>query len=85
MKGEKIMANMSYCRFQNARRDVENCLDALRDEKRLSTDEAKAGYRMFDDILDFCRDMGIIDSYDAETLEDLFDGLTESEGGGYDE
>ena len=79
------MANMSYCRFQNARRDVENCLDALRDEKRLSTDEAKAGYRMFDDILDFCRDMGINDSYDAETLEDLFDGLTESEGGGYDE
>lgn len=77
--------NMSYCRFQNTRRDVEDCLDALRDEKRLSTDEAKAGHRMFDDILDFCRDMGIIDSYDAKALEDLFDGLTESEEGGDDE
>lgn len=73
------MANMSYCRFQNTRRDVEDCLDALRDEKRLSTDEAKAGRWMFDDILDFCRDMGIIDSYDTGMLEALFDGLTESE------
>lgn len=73
------MANMSYCRFQNTRRDVEDCLDALRDEKRLSSDEAKAGRWMFDDILDFCRDMGIIDSYDTGMLEALFDGLTESE------
>ena len=73
------MANMSYCRFQNTRRDMEDCLDALRDEKRLSTDEAKAGHRMFDDILDFCRDMSIIDSYDAGMLEALFDGLTEKE------
>ena len=73
------MANMSYCRFQNTRRDMEDCLDALRDEKRLSSDEAKAGRWMFDDILDFCRDMGIIDSYDAGMLEALFDGLTTEE------
>ena len=73
------MANMSYCRFHNTRRDMEDCLDALRDEKRLSTDESKAGHRMFDDILDFCRDMGIIESYDAEALESLFDGLTTEE------
>lgn len=73
------MANMRYCQFQSTRWDMEECLDALREEKHLSTDEAKAGRWMFDDILDFCRDMGIIDSYDAEALEDLFDGLTESE------
>ena len=73
------MANMSYCRFQNTRRDVEDCLDALRDEKRLSSDEANAVRWMFDDILDFCRDMGIIDSYDTGMLEALFDGLTERE------
>ena len=73
------MANMSYCRFHNTRLVMEDCLDALRDEKRLSTDESKAGHRMFDDILDFCRDMGIIDSYDAGMLEALFDGLTTEE------
>lgn len=32
------MANMSYCRFQNTRQDMEDCLDALRNEKRLSSD-----------------------------------------------
>lgn len=37
------MANMSYCRFQNTRSDMEDCMDALREEKHLSGDEAKAG------------------------------------------
>ena len=74
------MPNMSYCRFRNTRSDIEDCLDTLREEKHLSTDEAQAGCRMFDDILDFCQDMGIIGSYDAVALEALFDGLTESEG-----
>ena len=53
------MANMSYCRFQNTRYDMEDCLIALRAEKQLSRDEAKAGHWMFDDILSYCRDAGI--------------------------
>lgn len=73
------MANMSYCRFQNTRLDMEDCLDALREEKPLSRDEANAGCRMFDDILGYCRDSGIIDSYDGETLEAIFDGLVKTE------
>lgn len=74
------MANMSYCRFQNTRSDVEDCLDSLRYEERLSGDEANAGRRMFDDILSFCRENGIIDSYDVGALEALFDSLSEEEG-----
>lgn len=74
------MANMSYCRFQNTRSDVEDCLDSLRYEERLSGDEANAGRWMFDDILSFCRENGIIDSYDGGALEALFDSLSE-EGG----
>ena len=73
------MANMSYCRFQNTRNDMEDCLDALREEKPLSRDEANAGRWMIDDILDYCRDNGIIDSYDGETLEAVFDGLVEED------
>ncbi|MCX4371581.1 MAG: hypothetical protein OSJ58_07065 [Dysosmobacter sp.] len=73
------MANMSYCRFQNTRNDMEDCLDALREEKPLSRDEANAGRRMFDDILSYCQDNGIIDSYDGETLEAVFDGLVEED------
>lgn len=69
------MANMSYCRFQNTRSDMEDCLDALREEQRLSVEEAKAGRWMFDDILSYCRDAGIIDCYDGEVLEATFDRL----------
>lgn len=59
------MANMSYCRFQNTRLDMEDCLDALREEKPLSRDEANAGRWMIGDILAYCRDNGIIDSYNG--------------------
>ncbi len=69
------MANMSYCRFQNTRSDMEDCMDALREEKHLSGDEAKAGRWMFDDILSFCQDNGVIDSYDGEMLKAVFDRL----------
>ena len=73
------MANMSYCRFQNTRLDMEDCLDALREEKPLSSDEANAGRWMINDILDYCRDNGIIDSYDGDMLEAIFDGLVRTE------
>lgn len=73
------MSNMSYCRFTNTRNDLEDCLEAIRADKRLSDTEAKAGRWMFDDFLSFCREYGIIDSYDQETLRSLFDGLTEKE------
>ena len=69
------MANMSYCRFQNTRLDMEDCLDALREEKPLSRDEANAGRWMIDDILGYCRDNGIIDSYDGEMLKAVFERL----------
>lgn len=73
------MANMSYCRFRNTRADLNDCLDALRDGKLLSEDEANAGRWMIDDILGYCRDNGIIDSYDGEMLEAIFDGLVRME------
>lgn len=74
------MANMSYCRFQNTRGDVQDCLNALRMEKPLSRDEANAGRWMFDDILSYCRENGIIDSYDREALEAIFVELDETDG-----
>ena len=73
------MSNMSYCRFTNTRSDLNDCLDAIREDKRLSDVEAKAGRWMFDDFLSFCREYGIIDSYDEQTLRDLFDGLEKKE------
>lgn len=76
------MANMSYCRFHNTKLDMEDCLDAIRDEKHLSAEEARAGRQMMEDILEFCRDYGIIDTYDSNAVEDVFCELTRSEGEG---
>ncbi len=68
------MANMSYCRFHNTRLDLGDCLDALTDGDNLSSSERRYGRLMFNEFLDFCRDNGIIDSFDAEAVEDLFGG-----------
>lgn len=73
------MANMSYCQFRNTRDDLNDCLDALREDKILSVDEAKAGRWMFEEFLDFCRKNCIITGYDEDEIEVLFDNQTEKE------
>lgn len=78
------MPNMSYCRFRNTRDDLNDCLDALREEKFMSADEANAGRWMFDEFLDYCRENGIISDYDGEMVEAIFHGLTEKEDDDYD-
>ena len=76
------MASMSYCRFRNTRSDMDDCLTALRTGESLSADEARAGSRMFEEFLSFCRENGIIDGYDDNGIEALFDGRTEKEDSG---
>jgi len=66
------VANMSYCYFRNTRRDMNDCLDALRDEKSLSAVEVHAGRNMFLEILEFCQEQGIVDAFDDEMVRDLF-------------
>ena len=73
------MSNMSYCRFTNTRGDLQDCLEALREETCLSNFEVRAGRNMFLDFLDFCRDHGIIDAYDANEVKGLFAGLQKQE------
>lgn len=73
------MANMSYCRFRNTRLDLGDCLDALTDGEHLSSSEKRSGRLMFNEFLDFCQSNGIIDSFDAEAVEDLFGGEEEED------
>ena len=73
------MPNMSYCRFTNTRNDLQDCLEAIRQDRRLSDFEASAGRWMFDEFLSFCREYGIIESYDQATLCALFEGLKNKE------
>ena len=73
------MSNLSYCRFTNTRSDMEDCLEALRDETPLSDFEVRAGKAMFKDILEVCRTYGIIDAFDDDEIDRLFDNLLEKE------
>lgn len=62
------MSNMSYCRFQNTSRDLNDCLDALEEERPLSEDEYRAAIRMFRRILHFCQETGIIEDFNHQQL-----------------
>lgn len=74
-----MMPNMSYCRFTNTRADLNDCLDSLRRDERLSKMEIHAGRNMFKEFLTFCGDYDIISGYDGEMLDALFDGLQKKE------
>ena len=74
-----MMPNMSYCRFTNTRADLNDCLDSLRRDDRLSKMETHAGRNMFQEFLTFCGDYDIISGYDGEMLDALFDGLQKKE------
>lgn len=73
------MSNMSYCRFTNTRSDLQACLDAIRQDGRLSDYEAKAGKWMFEEFLDFCLEQDIIEGYDKEILAEMFRSLRKKE------
>lgn len=73
------MANMSYCRFRNTRADMEDCLDAIANDESISKEEARAGRHLFDDFLSFCRDNGIIESFDSEMVDVIFTRMEEDE------
>lgn len=73
------MSNMSYCRFHNTRVDLNDCLDAINNEERLSEEEARAGRYLFDDILSFCKEQGIIEDFDQGEIDTLFSCLERKE------
>ncbi len=78
------MPDMSYCRFTNTRADLNDCLDTIRRDERLSEMEARAGRNMFTELLTFCRDYHIIDDYDGQLVRDLFQNLKDRETRAYE-
>ena len=68
------MANMSYCRFANTRIDMEDCLDALREaewgDEKISEDEIGYCRMMFDNIIDYLDEEGLLDT------DDFYDGYS---------
>lgn len=69
------MSNMSYCRFQNTSSDVMVCLNALNEQRPLSGDEYYAAVGMFDAILFFCQEVGIIEDFDRSHIREYLSEL----------
>ena len=68
------MANMSYCRFHNTRLDMDDCIEALKraewDGEKISADEIRKCKIMFDNIIEYLDDEGIIDEFDWDAYEE---------------
>jgi hypothetical protein len=73
------MGNMSYCRFRNTEKDMDDCLDALRSDEISSDAENSAGKRMLKSVLEFCKDNGIIDDFDVDAVDSVVDDATNKE------
>ena len=79
------MINMSYCRFENTYRALQECFEALDEGNTLSESEAKYCKRLFRDTLDFCRANEMIDDYDDwadvnSRIDEFVSVLSEQEG-----
>lgn len=64
------MANMSYCRFHNTRLDMRDCLNALENEEPLSTGEAEKCVLMFEEIIHYLENEGIMGAEDIDAAID---------------
>ena len=65
-KMTKIMANMSYCRFENTARDLRDCVQAI--ENGEHTDDLSSYERDgLEELLDLCEEM----SHMKEEIEEV--------------
>ena len=71
------MSNMGDCRFENTCCDLLDCLYALRQYQPVSESEYRAAYRMIRHFLCFCKDAGIIRSFDHEAIIKHLDQMKE--------
>lgn len=64
------MANMSYCRFHNTRLDMRDCIEALESGEELSSGEAEKCVLMFEEIIRYLDDEGILGAEDIDAALD---------------
>lgn len=74
------MANMSYCRFNNTRLDMLDCINALQEGYNISDEEKHKARMMFDEIATFMVECGAIDSYDDQAMNDIIDNCNKYYG-----
>ena len=72
---ELRMPNPSYSRFTNTRTALNDCLASIREDVHLSNAETSAGKEMFKVFLSLCQDYGIIEGFDCDKVDSVFDHL----------
>lgn len=65
------MANMSYCRFENTKSDLKDCINALENREINSEEEKVNARRMIINFLDFCLNEGIIEDFEGERIQQI--------------
>lgn len=76
------MVNMSYCRFNNTKIALNECLEAIQSGEKLSDAEMGSCKQMFRTFIDFCCNSGIIEDDDGELddrLEEFFETIGKTE------
>lgn len=68
------MPNMNYCQFENTKKDLYDCLDAIDDCEVANEEEAYHGERMFRNVLDLMKEYEVIENFDDEALKRLMKG-----------
>ena len=75
------MANMSYCRFHNTRLDMDDCIEALKraewDGYKISKAEIKYCKWMFDNIIEYLDDEGLLEEFDYDAYDEWKSNLDE--------
>lgn len=66
------MANMSYCRFENTKHDLNDCINAIVDREKISDNEAHHAKWMMQNIVDFLNDECLLtedNTFDEEAFD----------------
>ncbi len=73
------MSNMSYCRFENTVRDLNDCAANLRDEE-VSSAEKEARRTLIEICYDILEEVGVQIETDEHDLSRLIDELDDDDG-----
>ena len=69
------MINMSYCRFENTYKALDECLEALNRGESLkdASHFEKIGFRLlFTQFLTYCKEMDFVDDINQDVLDNFF-------------
>lgn len=67
------MSNMAHCRFHNTKIDIQDCLDAVHNQDIPSNSELNSAKSMFENVLTFLQDNGVIDEFNEDALNEMLD------------